>query len=143
MTTFAALAAAGVLAALSLLHLYWAGGGRWPGHDEASLARTVVGDPHSARMPGPVACIAVAVALALAASLPLAVQGLAAVPVGAGTLRVLTLLAAGVFALRGVGGFFEARFRRGQPVEPFHGLNRRLYSPLCVALAALLALAAA
>ncbi len=142
MAPFAALLAASVLAALALLHVYWARGGHWPGHDEASLAKTVVGEPGSERMPGALACFAVAIALAIAATLPLASQGFLDVPVAAGWRRGLTLLAAGVFALRGVGGFFEARFRRGAPVEPFYRLNRRLYSPLCLALAALLALSA-
>ncbi|MEO0322452.1 MAG: DUF3995 domain-containing protein [Myxococcota bacterium] len=138
MTTLAALVSAAVLVALAVLHLYWARGGRWPGTDEASLARTVVGVPGADRMPGPLACVAVALALAVAATLPLAAQGLVGVPIPAGGVRVLTWLAAGVFALRGLGGFFEARFRGGPPVEPFHRLNRQLYSPLCLVLAALL-----
>lgn len=55
----------GVLFALAGVHLYWAFGGRWPGHDEASMVEHVVGRTRGMRAPGPAASIAVALALAV------------------------------------------------------------------------------
>lgn len=58
-----------VLVALSVLHVYWAVGGVWPGSDEASCARTVIGFPGVDRMPSPASALAVAGLLGIAAVL--------------------------------------------------------------------------
>ena len=50
-----ALLLAGVLVLLGGVHLYWAFGGRWPGHDEASLVEHVVGRTRDMKAPGPLA----------------------------------------------------------------------------------------
>jgi len=59
-----ALILAATLLALAGIHLYWALGGRWPGHDEASMVELVVGRTRGMRAPGPLASVAVALALA-------------------------------------------------------------------------------
>ncbi|MEM1417321.1 MAG: DUF3995 domain-containing protein [Myxococcota bacterium] len=132
--------AAFALAALALLHVYWARGGRWPAEDEVGLVHTVVGATKDERMPGPLACLAVAAALAVAALLPLVAAGLVSLPLPPGVARGGTLLAGAVLGLRGALGFFEGRFRPA--VQPYARLNRRLYSPLALWLAALLVAAA-
>ena len=42
---------------------------------------------------------------------------------------------AGVLALRGLAGFVDGRLRPDSRAQPFYALNRRIYSPLCLALA--------
>ncbi|MEW5854033.1 MAG: DUF3995 domain-containing protein, partial [Myxococcota bacterium] len=66
MSAVLALATAVALALVAALHVYWAAGGKWPGTDDESLARTVVGGPPGMRAPGPAACLAVALVLAVA-----------------------------------------------------------------------------
>ena len=66
MSTVAALLAL-VLAGLAILHLYWGFGGVWPGTDEKSCARAIVGARGVERMPGFLPSVAVAVALLVVA----------------------------------------------------------------------------
>ena len=135
----AAVTASAVLALIAGIHLYWAAGGRWPGRDERSLAETVVGTTPGGRMPGPAACVAVAELFSAAGLLPLVASGLLPLPLPARLVHLGLGGAALVFGLRGVFGFFDHLLRPGIVGLPFHRLNRRLYSPLCLALAALLA----
>ena len=124
---------AGTLAAVGGLHAYWAGGGRWPGHDDASLAAIVVGPPGT-RWPGAAATWAVTGLLATAAGL------VAAAGTGHGG-RVAQLGARGVSTVmlaRGAGGLVLSRHRSHR----FAQLDVALYSPLCLALAAICGLAA-
>jgi hypothetical protein len=123
------------LGAIAALHVYWAAGGRWPGHDDASLADAVIGPT---RMPGPAACLAVAVLLLVAAAL---VVGAAAVPAPPLAVRIGAAGVAAVFALRAGYGFLEARLRPSIRGSRYATLNRRYYSPLCLVLAALAAAA--
>lgn len=135
-----ALIVAVVCAAVALLHLSWALGGRWPGTDDASLFDTVVGGPlappgMSARggaMPGPLACVVVAVLLACAGACVVA-----CVVVDAVVFVVAACAVAVVFLARGVGGFFDHWLRPAIRGTRYERLNRALYSPLCLALAAL------
>jgi hypothetical protein len=123
---------AGVLFALAGLHLYWAFGGRWPGHDEASLVERVVGRTRGMRAPSPAACATVALALAAGGGLVLA-AGPPATPYA-------PLLSAGrwalfaVFAGRGLAAYVPPIFRYAEGT-PFSALNRRAYGPLCLAIA--------
>ncbi len=66
--TRVAAALVGALAALAAVHAYWGLGGRWPGHDGASLVERVVGRTTGMRAPSPGACFAVAAALLAAAA---------------------------------------------------------------------------
>jgi hypothetical protein len=123
--------AATVLAGLGALHVSWGFGGRWPLPDRVQLADAVAG---RAAAPSPAACFAVAGALATAAAL-VAGRPRRAAPVrrlGAGAV-VATFTARGVAGLAGrtdllAPGSSSARFRE---------LDRRYYSPLCLAIAGL------
>lgn len=122
-----------VLVALSALHLYWGLGGRWPGHDAASLREMVVGTRGS-RMYGLAPSAMVAGALAAAAFIVL--WGQSRVPDGLqawivyGGYVVLIL----VFALRGLAPYLTPIFDYARGT-PFFDLNRQIYSPLCLAIA--------
>ena len=124
----------GVLLALSAIHAYWACGGRWPGHNEASLVERVVGRTSGMRAPSPASCIAVAAALASSAGL-VVVRALAVVPRLFEVLVAVGLWGTAlVFLARGVAGFTPA-FRYAEGTS-FYRLNRRYYSPLCLLIAA-------
>lgn len=130
-TTSVALAL--MLAALAALHAYWGAGGVWPGVDEASCARAVTGFRGRRRMPPPASAFAVAGLLAAAALVAL-MLGTAAPPPQAAS--ILWLAGAGVglvFVGRGLLGFTPA-WRRLTPEQPFARLDRRYYSPLCLAI---------
>ena len=129
--------AAAILLAVSVLHLIWAAGLPWPARDAASLNALVVGGRTGDPMPPPWACAAVALALLLVAAGALAVRGLVTIP-APGAVRALTWLAAAVLAARGLGGFVEVRWRPHTRAIPYGRWNRRLYSPLCLGLAAAL-----
>ena len=142
----AGLALTGTFALLniSLLHVYWAVGGKWPGRDEASLAQTVVGTTPGDRMPGALATLVVAVALATGAALVAWAGGwLPSFGLPTRLLMTLTWVLAAVFMLRGLFGFFEVYLRPGIVGTPYARWNVRLYSPLCLGLAAVAALAVA
>jgi hypothetical protein len=120
------------LAGLAGLHAAWAAGSSWPFASRAELADAVVGTPD---VPGPVACLAVSAALGTAAAFadgwPARHQALRRTGV-AGAATVLAMR--GGLGLAGrtdviAPGSVSARFRR---------LDRTVYSPLCLLLAALI-----
>jgi len=118
-------ASAGTLVALGGLHGYWAAGGRWPGHDDASLASIVVGPPGTS-WPGAAATWAITGVLGIAAGL------VAAAGTGRGG-RTALLGARGVATVmvaRGAGGLVISRHRSHR----FAQLDVVLYSPLCMTL---------
>jgi hypothetical protein len=134
-------AIAGVLLGLiSLIHIYWAVGGHWPGNSTQNLTETVVGVARDQGMPGPAACLLVAACLAVAAVLPAIHVGLIPIEVPEIALTVGLWGLVGVFALRGLGGLFERHFRPSIIGLPYDRLNRVLYSPLSLVLAALVSL---
>jgi hypothetical protein len=120
---------AATLAAIAGLHVAWGRGSPFPFSDRDQLADAVVG---TRRVPSPSACYAVAGALGAAAGL---VQGVPTLP---HELRRLGLLGvAGVLGLRGVLGLAGRTdlVSPGSDSGRFRRLDRRLYAPLCVALA--------
>jgi hypothetical protein len=126
-----------MLLSLSALHLYWGFGGRWPGHDDASLVSIVAG-AKSGRMYGLAACAAVAFALASAAAIVAASQS-SIMSSGFGwilTAGYVVLIL--VFALRGLAPYLTAIFEYARGT-PFFDLNRLYYAPLCLIIAAGLA----
>lgn len=131
---------AGVLFLVAALHVAWALGMTWPGHDEASLNAYVVGGKPGSAMPPRMLTVAVALAVSGIALGALAARGLVTLPLPA-VVRALTWVAAGVLALRGLGGFFDAQLRPHVRALPYATWNRRLYSPLCLGLAAGLVIA--
>jgi hypothetical protein len=129
MALAAVLAAA--LFALSGLHLYWGFGGRWPGHDEASMVEHVVGRTRGMRAPGLLASAGVAAALAAGGALILASLAPTAWD---GWLRAARWVLFLVFAGRGLATYVPPVFRYAEGT-PFATLNRRAYGPLCLAIA--------
>lgn len=124
--------AAAVLAAIGVLHVSWAAGaGRLRGRG-SGLADAVAGTELD-RAPGPVACLAVAGLLGTAATL------VAGHPRRRPALRRTG--AAGVVAVLAVRGALGVAGRTDLLVPMatsarFRRLDRRLYGPLCLALAA-------
>jgi hypothetical protein len=128
-------AASGALIAIGGLHVLWATGSRWPLPDGERFGETVTGRPES-KTPGPVACLAVAGLLATAAAL------VAGHPRRAPQLRRAG--SAGVVAVLTVRGSLGLAGRtdllsRGSSSERFRELDRRIYAPLCLTIAALAA----
>lgn len=127
---------------IAALHAYWALGGIWPGKDRESLARTVVGGAPGMVFPGQAATWAVVAVLVVGAMTVLAVSRVVAIVLPAWVMRSAALVGAGVLFARGVEGFFDVRLRPDTAGSPFARLNVALYSPLCLVLAGLVALAA-
>jgi hypothetical protein len=119
------------LFALAGIHLYWGLGGRWPGHDEASMVEHVVGRTRGMRAPGLLASAAVALALAVGGVLVLATQTSTAWD---GWLKAARWILFAVFAGRGLATYVPPVFRYAEGT-PFATLNRRAYGPLCLAIA--------
>lgn len=122
-----------VLLALAGLHLYWGAGGRWPGHDAASLREMVVGT-RGARMYGLGPSATVAGALAAAAAIVLARHS---VIMGGGVGWIVTagyIVLILVFGLRGLAPYVTPIFDYARGTA-FFDLNRQIYAPLCLALA--------
>jgi hypothetical protein len=118
------------LLAMAIAHLMWSVGIMWPIRDPALLARTVTGRPGPPRMPGKPLSFGVFV-LTLAAC----VVGFAVADPTSGGLG-LTLLA-GVAAIgflgRGIIGY-TAWWQARTPEHPFRAIDRKTYSPLCLAI---------
>jgi hypothetical protein len=136
MRPVAAAAASGGLLAAAALHAAWGAGRSWPFRDRAALADAVVG---TAEVPSPAACFAVSGALtaagALVAGWPAGHPGLRRAGVGA----VATVLAGrGALGLAGQTRLVSP----GSVSDRFESLDRRVYSPICLTLAALTALSA-
>jgi Protein of unknown function (DUF3995) len=132
-TAGAATASAGLLA-LGALHAAWGAGSAWPFPDRSALADAVIGADN---VPGPAACFAVSAALAAASGL------VAPWPRSRPALRRLGVSGV-IIVLAGRGGLgLAGRTRlvsRRSVSRRFARLDRRVYSPLCLALAALSAL---
>src|SRR5450631_4471710 len=119
-----------LLVALAVLHAWWGVGGRWPGHDERSLVKLVIGRTRSMRMPSLVRCLLVASALFAAAGLVALQAKVISVDFGTAGERLVPAgfwIAGAVFALRGLAGFFPPIFAYAEGT-PFASLNRRFYS---------------
>ena len=122
---------AATLLALAGIHLYWAFGGRWPGHDEASMVAHVVGRTRGMRAPSLLSGVAVALALATGGALVLASLTPTAWD---GWLKAARWGLLAVFAGRGLATYVPPVFRYAEGT-PFATLNRRTYGPLCLAIA--------
>lgn len=117
------------LLAISMVHLLWAFGSKWPAQDQKSLARTVVGFKDIERMPPRIMSAAVAVGILTAGIWALSMSGPLPNPTITTGGIVLTL----VFLARGIVGF-TPWWRNLTPEEPFATFDKKLYSPLCIAL---------
>ena len=121
------------LVGLAGLHVIWAAGASWPLPDTASLSDAVIGHD---KFPSSTACLTVAGALAIGSAF---VAGLPAHPDW--LQRIGATGVAGVLATRGVLGVagMTRLISQGSSSLRFRQLDRRLYSPLCLTLAALAA----
>ena len=131
MTTAAASIQFLLLLTVALAHFLWAVGSPWPIRDPELLARTVMGTPKFRRVPR-LASLVVALLVLAAAAI-----GSALADLDSGGL-LLTLAGIGltlVFGIRGVLGYTPV-WRAKFPLEPFATLDRRVYSPLCLIVAA-------
>ncbi len=118
-----------VLLAVAIAHFLWSIGSRWPIRDPELLARTVVGKPGVTRVPKFAAFI---VSLLVLAAGVLALS-LADHSAGDWWLTLIGVALAAVFLGRGAIGYTE-RWRAVFSAEPFATLDRKNYSPLCIAL---------
>lgn len=123
--TFLATILSVVLLIPAALHLLWAIGYWFPIKDEVELARATLGAKGIDRMPPAIPCAVVAMALLFAAILP---------HVPAFPLHGLLMSgAAAVFLLRGTVAYTHF-WRKYFCEEPFATLDKRLYSPLILAI---------
>jgi hypothetical protein len=120
-----------VLMAIGLLHFVWAFS-PWPMKDAMTFTKTIGGSDDGEMPPGP---STVLVGLALVGGAVLTLMVNESVPaIGPDWLRMVGMYGLTVVLLaRGLGGYF---MNSGAASE-FQRLNTFLYSPLCVALAAL------
>jgi hypothetical protein len=125
----AALATATALAAIAAIHVAWGVGSSFPFRDRETLADVVVGNDV---VPGAAESFAVAALLGAAAAL---VGDAAPLPRPLRTAGVLSV--AGVLATRAAFGFTgsTAKLVPGSDSPRFRSADRRLFSPLCTALA--------
>ena len=126
-----AFALATVLAFLSALHIYWAFGGRW---GWGAAIPQVDGRP--AFTPSRFATLLVALGLAAAAVLPLVRAGALPFSVPRWLFQWSAIFLAFVFFIRAVGDFRLVGFFKRVRGTPFAIWDTRLFSPLCLLLAA-------
>ena len=126
-------------AALSLLHVYWACGGRW-GWNAALPERPSPTSPESARAcvnlftPSRAATLGVACVLAVAGLLASLRAGLFAPPLRHWALTTILTTFAVVFLLRAIGDCHWVGFFKKVRDSTFARLDTAVYSPLCVTL---------
>ena len=118
------------LFAVSLAHFLWSIGRTWPIRNEKLLAQTVVGFKDIERMPPRLASLAVALATFAAGIYALA---LADHDSGGIWLNLGGFALAAVFLARGIVGFTDWWVKL-TPEPNFRLNDRRVYSPLCIAL---------
>lgn len=120
------------LLSVSMAHFLWAIGRTWPIREEKLLAQTVVGTANIERMPPRLASLAVA-ALTLGAGI--FALSLADHTSGGVTMTLAALPVAAIFLARGAAGYTSWWVAR-TPEPSFRLNDRRVYSPLCLAVGA-------
>ncbi|MEE9375409.1 MAG: DUF3995 domain-containing protein [Rhizobiaceae bacterium] len=120
-----------LLTVIALLHAYWAFGGRWPGHDEESLVKAVVGSRGVKIMP-PFWLTMIVVPLIFAAGyFPLVWVGLAPSFLSATLNWLAMIVLMAVFLGRGIFSYTSLATRM-EFEEPFATLDKKYYAPLCL-----------
>ena len=127
-------ALAAIFVALALLHFFWAAGG---GAGVDGFVPSDDGRPLFT--PGPIASVAVGVALLAAALVVTCRAGLFCLGLPAWMARVGIWVIALLFAARAVGDFRYAGFFKRVRGTRFARRDTWIFSPLCVAIAALAA----
>lgn len=118
------------LIAIAGLHVMWARGSSFPFHSRDELADSVVG---TKEVPSSAACFAVALSLMVAA---VVVAGVVPLP---RRIRALALrIIATTLATRGIAGLLgrTSTLSPGSESAAFKRLDKRVYAPLCLWLAA-------
>lgn len=126
------------LVAIAGLHVYWGLGGFWPGHDAASLVDMVVGARPGTPVPPLWACLFVAICLLLPAvsSWMIAYRATSAMPTLLAWIPAAALwFSALVFLARGLSTYLSPLVLSARGTA-FYELDRMLYAPLCLGLAA-------
>ena len=138
MSTIAGGVAAAVLLVIGAFHVWWVRS-PWPCATRQDLARNVVGRPEG-DLPPIFAPLSILVGALLGVAAHLVAAEADVVPAGlpdglvtAGTCGVATVL-----FVRGVAGFVQSGLELGVAPARYRHLDVRVYSPLCVALAALI-----
>jgi len=139
--SLAAVLASLLFVAIALLHAGWAMGSSFPSRDRDRLLAVVIGRPLGTPMPGQVATWLVVLGLVAAAWCTSALAGLVSAPVPEAWLERAGLVLVAIFAMRCVGGYFEARLRPEIVGTPYFDYSRRIYSPLAGLIALLVACA--
>jgi hypothetical protein len=124
-----------VLATIAALHFYWAVGGLWPGKDEASLAKTVIGAKGIKKMPPQALTLFVSGAILVASLWPLMWRAVIPYALPQLLLWLGMLLLTFVFIGRGIAGYLPF-FQRTNCEQPFARLDRHYFSPLCLLIGA-------
>jgi hypothetical protein len=137
MLTILAIALTAIFAFLASVHVYWAFGGRFA---KVAAIPELRGSPSF--VPGPMSTLLVAGALFACAALVGAAGGLIDVPVQANFVRWGCFGLALLLLLRAIGDFRLVGFFKTVRGSRFAWLDSALYSPLCLALAAGVALVA-
>lgn len=118
-----------VLLTVAIAHFLWSVGSPWPIRDPLLLAKTVIGRPGVTRVPR-LASLVVSILVLAAGVFALA---LADHTSGGWWLTLVGVVLAAVFIGRGAIGY-TAGWRAQFSEEPFATLDRKNYSPLCLAL---------
>lgn len=129
MRRLASAATVATLAGIGALHALWGTGSTFPFADREQLNDKVIGRPAT---PSPAACYGVAGLLAAAAALVAGVPRRDSPLRRAGVCTVAVVL--GTRATLGFAGRTEV-VSPGSTSEHFREVDRRIYSPLCLALA--------
>lgn len=140
-------AVAATFLAISLLHVYWAAGGKWgstaaipriPSSGSAEKGEQSLPDAYpkmvNAFSPGPAITLFVACGLAMIALLVTLRAGLLGDPVKHWTLQASIIVVAIVMLVRAVGDFRLVGFFKTITNTRFAHLDSLYYSPLCVLL---------
>jgi len=129
MVTVIARIVASAVAALGLLHVYWALGGRT---GKSAAVPEINGEP--AFVPSKVQTLAVAVALLFAATVVAVAGGLFKVGGFAGVFRILAFGLSATFVARAVGDFRLVGFFKRTRGTQFARLDTIVFTPACLAL---------
>lgn len=116
---------------IGIVHIYWGHGGNWPGEDRQDLIDKVYGQ--GTEFPSIYACYFVAFALFLVALFPLLVLNIISFPGFSNYINWSMIFVILIFILRGVGSYLPFAERNWN--KKFIKNNRRIYNPLCIALA--------
>lgn len=128
--TVIAIVLAAIFVSLSLLHVYWALGGR---SGRTASVPSFNGEPLF--RPSPFGTLLVAGSLLVAALVIVGVAGWLGGTVPAMVFRLLTLAISVVFLLRAIGDWQNVGFFQRGSESAFSYWDVRLYSPLCLFIA--------